>query len=129
MTAAVRWAGVVDEDIEPAKLVECGTDESPTVGVHGDIGLDGNGAAAQRLDLRDGLLSLIAGAAVVDDDLAAPGGELLRGGSSHPRSTAGDDRDFSCYLHVLLLGNVLYLLRGAPDGGELGLRSVHRGSG
>jgi hypothetical protein len=63
----------------------------------GDIAIDRDRLAAQRLDLVD---DGFAGARVevVDDNFGAVAGELQRDASADAASRTGDERDFSCQI-------------------------------
>src|SRR5207248_5469948 len=58
-----------------------------------EVPLQDDGAAAELLDLRRGLLRALAVAEVVDADVGALERELQRDGPADPPGRAGDERD------------------------------------
>jgi len=71
-------AGVVDHDVQASQLVDGPRDQRPHLLLVGDVGLDGQRAAASPLDLRGERVEPV-GAARRDRDGGAAGRELPSG--------------------------------------------------
>jgi hypothetical protein len=64
-------AGVVDQDLQPAKCSHGRLDHPLDLSVVGDVGLDGEGSASQRFNLANDSLSGLRATEIVYDDVAA----------------------------------------------------------
>src|SRR5688572_1619261 len=93
---------VVDQDVEPAELLDRRVDNGLRIGLLGDVAANGDRLAAGGGDAGDnGLGALLAGG-IVDDDGRAFGGEGRGDGGADALGCAGDEGDFSGELaHVL----------------------------
>ena len=69
-------ARVRHDDVEVREVLERLLEEAGDGGGVGDVGLDGDGVAAERLDLGDDGEGRVGGVRVVDDDGGAARGEL-----------------------------------------------------
>ena len=96
-------AGVVDEDVEAAEVLDGGVDDALGFGGLGDVATDGDGLATGGGDGDDdGVRAGLAGG-VVDDDGGAFGGERFGDGGSDTLGCASDDCDFTCELaHIYI---------------------------
>ena len=88
---AVPTAGVVDEDVDLAELLDGLVDDALAVLGNRDVGLHGDAAAAERLDALAGVLEAF-DAARADRDVGAGLGQPLRERDAEPRRCAGHDR-------------------------------------
>src|SRR5690606_24617190 len=119
-----RAAGVVDEDVDAAELVDRALDEPDDCFLVFDVGRHGEAAVAALLgDSRGRGFELVDGAAA-DDDAGAQLCELERGGIADAGRPAGDDRDAAG--EIELFGNHAKILpgtgRGTAEGGGGGPR-------
>ncbi|GGR18755.1 hypothetical protein GCM10008957_34240 [Deinococcus ruber] len=81
-------AGIHDQHVEPTELALHLVRHEAQVSVVGNVGLNQQGPATNARDFLGHLFSTRAFAAVIDDDICAPPGKLLRdAGSNSPRST------------------------------------------
>ena len=91
-------AGVVDEDVEAAEVLDGGVDDALGLGGLGDVAADGDGLAAGGGDGGDDGVGAGLAGGVVDDDGGAFGGERFGDGGADALGCAGDDCDFACEL-------------------------------
>src|SRR5581483_4282029 len=84
--AVARQAGVVDEDVEVARLV----DEPRRLLADRDVSQDGTAT-----DLGRERLGLVRAAAVADDDVGARRRQLRRNGAADPARGAGDESELA----------------------------------
>ena len=84
-------AGVVDDDVEPAQLVDRAVDGGDRLLLLGDVGLDRERGVPRSADLGRQALEPLEPAGG-DRDLGAEGGELPRGRLADPAAGAGDQR-------------------------------------
>ena len=87
-------AGVVDQHVDAAELAHGLLDHARAVLGLGDVGGDGDAAAAERLDALGGLLEPL-GAAGADRDVGAGFGEAGGERGAEPGGGAGDDGDLA----------------------------------
>lgn len=85
--------GVVDEDVEAVEVADGLIDEILDLGDVGEVGGNGDGALAELLDFVDGVAGFGFGAAVVDGDVGALGGEAEGYETSNAFGGAGDEGD------------------------------------
>ena len=87
-------AGVVDQHVDPAELVDRLCDDAVAVVGVGDVGLDRDAAPAERLHLRPRLFELL-DPARADRDVRTRLGQAGGERDAQARRSAGDDRDLS----------------------------------
>ena len=106
-------AGVVDEDVEAAKVFDGCVDDALRFGGLGDVAPHGDSLAAGRGDGGDdGVRAGLAGG-VIDDDGCAFRGEGFGDGGADAFGCAGDDCDFACeFAHMFSMGVWLVEWRG-----------------
>ena len=120
---APRHAGVVDQDVEPAKLADGLADHAGDVGALRDVGFDGDGVRARLAHRRGGVLS--AGGVDVDDGDAGALARHLKGdAASDPHAAAGDQRHPAFELHASGPSRrTCRSGRGCPTGPSAGTRA------
>ena len=91
-------AGVVDENVETAEVLDGRVDDALGFGGLGDVAADGDGLATGGGDGGDDGFGAGLAGGVVDDDGCAFGGERLGDGGADTLGCAGDDCDFACEL-------------------------------
>src|SRR5690606_18714466 len=102
MSAEQGGAGVVDENVETAELIQRGLHQCPAILIAADVrlhhqGFHAEGAAIVGHFLRPRLVT-----AVVDNHVAAVFGEQAGGGGADAGGRTGDQSDGVFYLHVEL---------------------------
>ena len=85
--------GVVDEDVEAVEVVDGLIDEILDFGDAGEVGGNGDGAAAEFFDFVDGVAGFVFGMAVVDGDVGAFGGEAQGDEAADAFGGTGDEGD------------------------------------
>ena len=96
-------AGVVDEDVEVAEVLDGCVDEALSLSGLRDIATDGDGFATGGCDGGDHIVRTSLAGGVVDDDGGALRGERFGDGGSDTLGCAGDDCDFTCELaHIYI---------------------------
>jgi hypothetical protein len=97
-------AGVVDEDIEAAVVLDRRVDHALRSRAGGDVAADGDRVAAGRGNRGDHRVRTRLAGCIVDDDGRAFGGERLGDGGSDALGRSGDDGHLAVELaHVRLL--------------------------
>ncbi len=91
----VLLAGVVDEDVQPAKLLDGPPDHVVAMGLRPEVAGDGDGAAALALDDTLGLGRVVVLAQIGDRDVGALAGEQGGHRAADAAVRAGDDRDLA----------------------------------
>ncbi len=95
--------GVVDEDIEPAEMLDGCGDELPYVSRVRKIRLDHEATTARCFDGAQRFLRSTGGTVVVDDYIRALLGETFGDCAADALAAAGDESDFACESHMCLL--------------------------
>ena len=85
-------AGVVDEDVDAAEVLERLADHRCDLVVVADVDGKGERAGADRFDLCGGFFQWL-GTASGDDDVGAGAGEIERGGAADAGAAAGHQGD------------------------------------
>ena len=86
--------GVVDQDVEPAEVIEGGVEEGFDLLGIADVGLDGDGPAPGFFDGGDGGVGVVTAGTVVDDHACPGRGEGAGDGGPDAAGGAGDEGDF-----------------------------------
>jgi hypothetical protein len=86
-------ARIVDDDVEAGKVRDGGIEEPGHLAGLADIGLDGDGAAAFRLDVGDDRERRFGRSGVVEDDGGAARGEFAGHTGAEAAACAGDEGD------------------------------------
>jgi hypothetical protein len=89
-------AGIVDEDVDAAKLPFGFGDEAFAVGNFGNVALNGDGLAAVRFKIVDNFLRAGLIGKITDGNGGAVGDKTLGDAESDALIAAGDGRYFSC---------------------------------
>src|SRR5581483_5290005 len=97
--AVARDAGIVDEDVDPAPLLEDLVDHRLDVARVGDVHLEIERAAAELLDRGDGLFGA-PGIQIGDDDVGASLREGFGNGAADALRRAGDDGMLAVKVHA-----------------------------
>ena len=88
-------AGIGDDDVEPAEVRERLREELSDLRHFGDVGADGDGFAADRLDLRYDVVGGGRAVGVVDDDGGAALAEFEGDAGAETAAGAGYEDDFA----------------------------------
>ena len=97
---AYREPGIVDQDVEAAKILDDVVHHGFHGGEIGHVGLVGLGLAPFRDDLVDQDFGILARTAVVDGDIGAFGGKAQRDFAPHAARSSGYDRDLASQAQV-----------------------------
>src|SRR5262245_6819043 len=102
------YSGIIDQNIEPAKVLNRGGNKFPHLGSHREIGLNDQATAASCLNFIECLLCSTRGTVIINHHISPLLGETNGDGTTDTQAATSHECNFSCEFHRILL--ILYFV-------------------